>query len=309
MSVNLPDWLAASPAVEQALQQQDPLVALESTVITHGLPRPENLSLASALEQIISDLQAVPATIGLLEGIPHVGLSSEELEKLALDPNTIKINRRDLGPARAKGWSGGTTVSATMVLAHAAGISIFATGGIGGVHPGNRGDVSMDLTELARTPVAVVSAGAKAILDLPRTLEWLETAGVPVIGFQTEEFPAFYAASSGLPVSVQAESAEQVATILKAHWSIYPSCGALVCVPPPPEESLAFDVMMEWISQAEREASAEGVRGKQLTPYLLSRLEKVSQGATVRTNLALLKNNARVGAQVARAFVSDPGLK
>lgn len=302
MPINFPEWLVFSQEVKQALKNQDPLVALESTVITHGLPRPENLSLAIALEQVIRDHQAVPATIGLLEGVPHVGFAQEDLEKLAMDQAAVKLNRRDIGAAQAMGWSGGTTVSATMALAHAAGISIFATGGIGGVHPGDSGDVSADLPELARTPVAVVSAGAKAILDLPRTLEWLETSGVPVIGYQTAIFPAFYTANSGLPVSVQADSAEQVAAILKAHWAIHPSGGVLVCVPPPSEEALDYDQMLEWIEQAEKEASMAGIRGKDLTPFLLARLERISKGATLKANLALLKNNAIVGAQIARAM-------
>jgi len=302
MSVDTPNWLAVSPEVEQALRGGTPLVALESTVITHGLPRPQNMSLAASLEEIIRQNQAVPATAAILNGAPHLGLTASQLEQLALDENAVKISRRDLGPARAKGWTGGTTVSATMVLAQAGGLKVFATGGIGGVHHGDRGDVSTDLAELGRTPVAVVSAGAKAILDLPRTLEWLETAGVPVLGFQTDDFPAFYSLSSGYPVSVRADDIPQTAEILKAHWSTGLSSGVLVCVPPPVEAALEVEQVNEWIGQAESDAAEEGVRGKALTPFLLARLFELSNGVTLETNLALLKNNAHIAAQLAIAL-------
>lgn len=302
MSVDIPRWLVVSQEVELALQAGMPLVALESTVITHGLPRPQNVSLAVDLEEIIRRNQAVPAIAAFLNGNPHLGLTPDQLEQLASDETAIKLNRRDLGAARANGWSGGTTVSATMILAEAGGLQIFATGGIGGVHPGNRGDVSTDLVELARTPVAVVSAGAKAILDLPRTLEWLETSGVPVIGIQTDEFPAFYSPHSGLPVSTRADDIPQAAKVLKAHWSMDPTCGVLVCVPPPAEKSLDTKQVEEWISEAEKQAEKEGVQGKDVTPFLLARLAELSNGATVEANLALLKNNARVAAQLALAL-------
>jgi pseudouridine-5'-phosphate glycosidase len=300
----IPSWLKVSPEVLAALADGRPVVALETTVLTHGLPRPVNLELARRLEHEVRAAGAVPATAAVLEGQPRLGLSSEDLEHLALDEQAVKINRRDLGPARALGLSGGTTVSATMILAHAAGIRVFATGGIGGVHRGDAGDVSADLPELARTPVAVVCSGAKSILDLPRTLEWLETAGVPVVGYQTADFPAFFARESGLTIAVSVESAAQCAVILRSHWGIGMSSGVLVGVPCPKDSAVSEMTVELALEAALLQAAERHIEGKALTPFLLARLAEATEGATLRANLALLKNNAHVAGEIARALVA-----
>ncbi len=300
----MPDWLHVLPEVQSALRDGLPVVALESTVITHGLQRPANLELARQMEADIREAGAIPATIAVLHGRVRCGLDDDELQSLALASGVEKINRRDLGPATSAGASGGTTVSATMLVAHAAGIRLFATGGIGGVHRGTSGDVSADLPELARTPVAVVCAGAKSILDLPRTLEWLETAGVPVIGFGTGEFPAFFCRESGLPVSARVESASEAAQALEAHWDLGLGSGALVCVPCPAAEALPAERVETALARALNEAELAGVAGKELTPFLLSRLAEQTGGATLRANLALLRNNARHAAEIAQALVA-----
>lgn len=298
-----PAWVRLHPEVLEALAGGRAVVALESTVITHGLPRPANLETARAMEAAVRKGGAVPATVAMLDGALWVGLEGADLERLAGLERAVKINRRDLGPALARRESGGTTVSATMLAARAAGIAVFATGGIGGVHRGAAGDVSADLAELARTPVAVVCAGAKAILDLPRTLEWLETAGVPVIGWSCDEFPAFFSRSSGLPVSVREDSAEAITALLQAHWSIGLGSGALVCVPCPEDAALPHDQVEGALAAALEAAAAAGVRGKELTPFLLARLVEASGGATLRANKALLLNNAQAAAALARALV------
>jgi len=300
----IPSWLKVSPEVLAALADGRPVVALETTVLTHGLPRPVNLELARRLEHEVRAAGAVPATAAVLEGQPRLGLSSEDLEHLALDEQAVKINRRDLGPARALGLSGGTTVSATMILAHAAGIRVFATGGIGGVHRGDAGDVSADLPELARTPVAVVCSGAKSILDLPRTLEWLETAGVPVVGYQTADFPAFFARESGLTIAVSVESPAQCAEILRSHWGIGMSSGVLVGVPCPKDSAVSEMTVELALEAALLQAAERHIEGKALTPFLLARLAEATEGATLRANLALLKNNAHVAGEIARALVA-----
>jgi len=298
----MPDWLELLPEVASALAAHRPVVALESTVITHGLPRPLNLDLARQMEAEVRQAGAIPATAALFNGRLRLGLSDDELEALASASAVEKVNRRDLGPAAAAAKTGGTTVSATMFIAHAAGVQVFATGGIGGVHRGDSGDVSADLPELARTPVAVVCAGAKSILDLPRTLEWLETAGVPVLGFGTDEFPAFFSRESGLRVSARVDSPEQAARVLQAHWGIGLASGALVCVPCPESDALPAASVEEALGRAMESAEAAGVRGKELTPFLLARLSEISGGATLRANLALLRQNARVAAQIAAAL-------
>ncbi len=298
----MPDWLELLPEVASALAAHRPVVALESTVITHGLPRPLNLDLARQMEAEVRQAGAIPATAALFNGRLRLGLSDDELEALASASAVEKVNRRDLGPAAAAAKTGGTTVSATMFIAHAAGVQVFATGGIGGVHRGDSGDVSADLPELARTPVAVVCAGAKSILDLPRTLEWLETAGVPVLGFGTDEFPAFFSRESGLRVSARVDSPEQAARVLQAHWGIGLASGALVCVPCPESDALPAASVEEALGRAMESAEAAGVRGKELTPFLLAGLSEISGGATLRANLALLRQNARVAAQIAAAL-------
>ena len=283
-----------SAAVAQALSQRGPVVALESTVITHGLPRPENLHLAQQMEQAVSSGGSTPATVALLRGAVHIGLDPAELEQLSNDDNVRKVSLRDFGIAIARGESGGTTVAATMRAAEAAGIQVFATGGIGGVHRGNPFDVSADLPELGRTPVIVVCAGAKSILDLPATVEYLETVGVPVLGYGTEQFPAFYSRESGLPVNACVELAADVARIARAHWETGFSSGILVTVPPPADVALPNDEIELVIQQALREADENHISGNKVTPFLLSRVSQLSGGSSLRANLALLLQNARV---------------
>lgn len=297
-----PPWLRVSDSVRSALASGKPVVALESTVITHGLPRPANLELARRMEVEVLSHAAQPATVAVVDGHISLGLTSEELERLALAVDAEKISRRDLATVSVRSGLGGTTVAATMVVAHAGGVRLMATGGIGGVHRGGAGDVSADLQELTHTPVAVVCSGAKSILDLPRTLEWLETASIPVIGWKTDEFPAFFSPSSGLATSSSVRSAEQAADLLKLHWQISPSRGALICVSCPEGAAVAADDLEAALEQAEAEAVAAGVTGKAMTPYILGRLVELTDGATLRANLALLRNNAVIGAELAIAL-------
>jgi pseudouridine-5'-phosphate glycosidase len=254
------------------------------------------------MTQEIQGQAVVPATIGVLDGLIHVGMNPEQLERLVKAEGLRKISRRDFGPVIARSESGGTTVAGTMIVAHTAGIRVFATGGIGGVHRGDPFDVSADLQELAHTPVVVVCAGAKAILDLPATLEVLETNGVPVVGYQTDQFPAFYARSSGLPVSVRADSPEEVAAITRNHWDLGIRSAVLVVVPPPGEAALSAKVVEEAVAAALDRAEAEGVRGQQVTPFLLAEVSELTGRASLRANLALLLNNARVAALIAKAL-------
>lgn len=297
-----------NPEVFDALQTRRPIVALESTVITHGLPWPQNLQLARRMEATVRAGGACPATIAILKGEVKVGLSDAELEYLAQAKGVIKVSRRDYPVAVSQKRDGGTTVAGTMIAAHWAGIKVFATGGVGGVHrrlaaadgvQAGDLDISADLPELARTPVVVVCAGAKAILDLPATLEWLETHGVPVIGYGTGEFPAFYSRESGLKLEARADTPEQAAAIVRAMWELDFASGALVCVPVPEQSAKPRSDMERAISQALSDAAVAGVRGKAVTPYLLSRVAELTQGESLAANLALLENNAKVAAQLA----------
>ncbi|HLF24934.1 MAG TPA: pseudouridine-5'-phosphate glycosidase [Anaerolineae bacterium] len=297
------DWLNILPEVQDALDAARPVVALESTLIAHGLPQPINLDVARQLEAIVREAGAVPATIALIGGRIQVGLEPGVLEYLARASNVRKVSRRDLPIVAAQRGDGATTVAATMWVAAQAGIQVFATGGIGGVHRGQPFDVSADLPELARTPVAVVCAGAKAILDLPLTLEWLETHGVPVIGYQCDELPAFYSRRSGLPVDVRAEDAEQAAAIIKTKWRLESAGGVLVVAPVPAEMELDAARSETAIQSALHAAEAAGIRGKALTPFLLERVSELTGGASRRANIALLANNARLAAQLARALL------
>lgn len=281
------------------------MVALESTVITHGLPRPINLELARRMEVEVSREGAIPATVAVLDGRPYIGLTPDHLEHLALTEKAVKISRRDLAAARVKGLTGGTTVSATMYMAAVTGIQVFATGGIGGVHKGSSGDISADLPELARTPMIVVCSGAKSILDLPRTLEWLETAGVPVVGWQTDEFPGFISESSGLAVPFRADTAEEIAHLMQAQGEMGLSAGLLVCVPCPTEEAVPAGEVNKAMAQAEELADAQSITGKELTPFLLARLSELTDGATLRANLSLLRNNASIAAAISKAVASS----
>lgn len=295
-------WLDLHPRVAGALHAGEPVVALESTVLTHGLPRPINLELARRAEAEVRAEQAVPATVAIYKGSVKVGLSDVELERLALEPDAIKVSRRDLAVATTGVRSGGTTVAATMYIARAAGIRVFATGGIGGVHRGDSGDISADLPELRQTPVAVVCAGAKSILDLPRTLEWLETGGIPVLGWQTDTFPAFFSRSSGLPIHTRVDTVGEAAAIILRHWQLGLQSGVLLCVPCPEETSIPFKGAEAAIQEAEEEAQRRSIRGKALTPFLLDYLAEKTGGATLQSNLALLRQNARIAAHLANAI-------
>jgi len=279
-----------------------PLLALESTVITHGLPRPQNLQLARDMERVIRENGARPATIAVMEGKVIVGLTDAQLEQLANAENVRKISRRDFAAAILKKETGGTTVAGTMFAAHRAGIKVFATGGIGGVHEVETFDISADLQALAETPMIVVCAGAKAILDLPATLEYLETMSVPVIGYGTDEFPAFYSRQSGLPVSARLDTPQEVVAFAKAHWELGLTSAVLVCQPPPAETALPRQAVEGAIQQARQEARDKNIHGQALTPFLLQRLSELTGGATLRANLDLLLNNARLGAQIACAY-------
>lgn len=302
MMRKIPSSFVFGYEVAQALRAGLPVVALELAVITHGLPRPENLQLAQGLEQEVREQGAAPATVGLLDGQVHLGLSAEELHRLANEDGARKISRRDFSIALARKENGGTTVAATLFAAHAAGIQVFATGGIGGVHRGAPFDVSADLPELGRSPLVVVCAGAKAILDLPATLEVLETMGVLVIGYGTDQFPAFYSNSSGLPVNVRVDSPDEVAQIAQQHWKLGLVGALLVVQPPPADVALPIDQVEDWIQKSLEEAVRNKVTGAAVTPFLLERVSHLSGGASLNANLALLRNNARLAAKIAVAI-------
>jgi pseudouridine-5'-phosphate glycosidase len=292
-------WLTLSAEVAAALADGRPVAALESTLIAHGLPRPANLETARAAEAEVRAVGAVPATIAIWRGAATVGLSDAQLVELANADDVLKASRRDLGAAIGLRRLAATTVSATMALAHAAGIRVFATGGIGGAHREEPFDISADLAELARTPVLVVCAGAKNILHLPRTLELLETLGVPVLGYRTDEFPAFTVRQSGLPVSCRVESAGEAAAVFAAHVRTG-GAGALLAQPCPEEVAIPADEFAKWLEQAEAMARTAGVAGAKLTPFLLARLAELSGGRTLAANRALVVANARLAAEVAK---------
>jgi pseudouridine-5'-phosphate glycosidase len=296
------DYVDVAPEVAEALDAGQPVVALESTVIAHGLPRPTNFETARRCEAAIREEGAIPATIGIIHGRIVVGLDEDQLITLAMSDDIRKVSRRDYPIALARKEHGATTVAGTMIAAYLAGIQVFATGGIGGVHRGDSDDVSADLPELAMTSVAVVCAGAKSILDLPRTLEYLETAGVPVIGFQTDAFPAFYAIDSGLPVDVRVETPAEAAAILYAKWDLGMEGSALVVVPPPSDVAIPSGEMEAAIEKALADSAQEGITGKAVTPYLLTRLSEITGGRSLQANTALLENNARVAANLAIAL-------
>jgi pseudouridine-5'-phosphate glycosidase len=294
--------LIIAPKIQKTLDHGQPVVALESAVISHGLPYPANLQVAQGMQAAIRAEGATPATIAILGGRVHVGLETAHLERLARGRGVRKVSRRDLPLAVGLGLDGGTTVSATMYIAHRVGIEIFATGGVGGVHRGHPFDVSADLTELGRTPVTVVCAGAKAILDLPRTREVLETQGVPVVGYNCDEMPAFYSRSSGLPADVRVDTPQEVVQIIHARRNLGLRSGILVTVPIPVADEIPPDEIESAIARATRQAEAEGVAGAALTPFVLARLAELTGGRSVRANVSLLHNNARVAARIAVAL-------
>jgi len=290
-----------TPEVTSALAQGRPVLALESTIIAHGMPYPENLEFAREAEGLARENGVTPATIAILDGKICIGLDGSQLEQLAADQTVSKVATREIGLTLAEQGSGATTVSATMRLAHLAGIKVFATGGIGGVHRGAEAnfDVSADLVELSRTPVIVISAGAKAILDLPGTLEYLETMSVPVIGFGTSEFPAFYSRDSGLGLTVRMDHPAQVAAAFHHQVQLGISAGMLVANPIPEAYEIPFKDMKTYIDQALQDSDAQGITGKKLTPYLLGRIVELSAGRSLETNRALALNNVELGCKIA----------
>jgi pseudouridine-5'-phosphate glycosidase len=292
-------YFSVHPEVALALRDRKPIVALESTVITHGLPYPENGKLAKDLEAEIRKLGCIPATIAILNGVICVGLDAGQLERLAQSEDMQKISVRDIASAVQRRKSGGTTVAGTLAIAQQTGIKVFATGGIGGVHRQAPFDVSADLGEMARAQLVVVCAGAKAILDIPATLEVLETYGVPVIGYKTDEFPAFYSINSGIRVSSRVDSAEEVAILAQTHWDLGLGGSILVAVPPPADVAMEPDFIESAIHTALQEAQKKNIRGQLVTPFLLRRVSELTGGSSLKANLGLLRNNAYVAAEIA----------
>ncbi len=291
--------------VKLAIQTGKPVVALESTVIAHGLPRPQNLDTARRLQAVVRSEGAIPATVAILDGQVKIGLTDDELEVLANADQVVKVSRRDFSNVVGRGLTGATTVAGTLIAASWAGIRVMATGGIGGVHRGEEPDVSADLPEIARTPMVVVCSGAKAILDLSATLEWLETHGVPVVGYGTDDLPGFYARSSGLPLEVRADTPASVSELWDTHTGLGMTGGMVVTVPPPEKEALSGTEIQSAINQALDQAVADGVRGKHTTPYLLEKVKELTGGASLRVNIALLENNARIASMISNKIVNS----
>ena len=297
-------YLEINPEVKAALDSGKAVVALESTIISHGMPYPKNVETALQVEQIVRDNGAVPATIAIIKGKLKVGLTPEEIEYLGSSHDVIKASRRDIPFIIAKGLDGATTVASTMIIADLAGVRVFATGGIGGAHRGaqNTMDISADLQELAHTNVAVVCAGAKSILDIGLTLEYLETQGVPVIGFGTDELPAFYTSKSGFGVDYRIDTAKEVAEALKAKWDLGLNGGIVLANPIPDEYAMDPEVISKAIETAVRESEEQGIKGKESTPFLLARVKELTGGSSLDSNIQLVFNNVKVGAQVAVEF-------
>lgn len=290
-----------TPEVADALASKSPIVALESTIISHGMPFPHNLEVAREVEKVVRDNGAVPATICIVKGKIHVGLTNDELEKFALEKDVFKCSRRDLGFVISQKMTGATTVASTMLLSALAGIKVFATGGIGGVHrmAESTFDVSADLPEFTKSNVTVVSAGAKAILDLPKTLEYLETLGVPVVGYQTSDFPGFYTRKTGIKLQMMASSSNEIAEMMKSRDELNISGGILVANPIPKEFELDNQMIESAIQTALNNALKDNITGKEITPYLLSSLNKITEGKSQVANKALVLNNAKIGAEIA----------
>ena len=295
-----------SPEVSSAIRHGEPVVALESTVIAHGLPYPQNVETAMKCESAVRSSGAIPATIAVFGGEFYVGLDSSQIERLATEKDIRKISRRDLPIALAKKLNCATTVATTAYIAHKAGIRVFATGGIGGVHRGFEADISADLPELAQTPITVVCSGAKIVLDLPRTREWLETNGVTVLGWQCDEMPAFYSRTSGLAIDERVESGGEAAAIARSRDELKLQNSILVTVPVPPEFELDRGKVEALLAEALKLADERGIIGKEITPFLLSQLSERSKGKTLAANIALLENNARVAGEIAKALSEPP---
>ncbi len=294
-------FIDISEEVKTAKAEGEGIVALESTIVAHGMPWPKNFETAQEVEQVIRDQGAVPATIALIDGKMKVGLSQEELKRIAQSDSVLKISRRDLPFAIANKSLGATTVAATMIIAQQAGIKVFVTGGIGGVHRGYNEvlDVSADLKELEKTNVAVICAGVKSILDIGNTLEYLETSGVPVVAYRSDEFPAFYTRESGFRVEHRMENAEEIARMLEAKWELGLNGGVVIGNPVPEEYSMDKEAINATISSALEEATREGVSGKHITPFLLNKIKELTGGRSLEANIALVLNNARLGAELA----------
>ena len=299
--MKLNSYLDVHPEVENALNSKLPIVALESTIISHGMPYPENIETALMVENTVRANKAIPATIAIIKGRLKVGLTNEEIEYLATNDEVRKISRRDLAIAVSQKLSGSTTVASTMIISNLAKIAVFATGGIGGVHRGAEKtfDISADLEELSKTNICVVCAGAKAILDIGLTLEYLETKGVPIIGYKTSELPAFYSSKSGFKVDYRVDSASDIAEILKTKWDLSIEGGLLVTNPIPKTFELEFAMMNEAINEAIIEADKEKIKGKEITPYLLSKVNEITQGKSLNANIKLIQNNAALAAKIA----------
>ncbi|CAN7178239.1 pseudouridine-5'-phosphate glycosidase [Paenibacillus sp. LjRoot153] len=297
-------YLTFTDEVKEALANNKPIVALETTIISHGMPYPQNIEMAKKVEQIIRDNGAVPATIGIMDGKIKIGLNEQELEAFATNGHVEKVSRRDFPYILSSGKIGATTVSATMIGAALAGIEVFATGGIGGVHREGETsmDISADLTELAATNVAVVCAGVKSILDIGRTLEYLETHGVPVVGYQTSEFPSFYARESGYGVDFRLDEAADVAAMLRTKWELSLRGGAVIANPVPAESAMDHVEIEAVIQQALNEAKEQNVTGKKVTPFLLARIKQLTEGRSLETNIALVYHNAQTAARIAVAL-------
>ena len=298
--------LRLTDEVRDALESGGAVVALESTIISHGMPYPQNVAMATEVERIIREGGAVPATIAVLDGSPRIGLDADALELLATSPDVAKVSIRDLPYVIARGSHGATTVAATMRLASLAGISVFVTGGLGGVHRGapQTFDTSADLTEMSMTSVAVVSAGVKSILDIGLTLETLETLGVPVLAYRTDEFPAFFSRSSGHEAPLRADSAREIADVMAAKWNLGIAGGIAVVNPIPSEDEIPATEINGIIDQAVADMLAEGIHGKEATPYLLGRIVEITGGASLTANIALVNNNARLGAKIANEYAA-----
>ena len=300
-TINLKQFMDITPEIEEAVRTGKPVVALESTILSHGMPYPENLGFAREVEKIIRAEGAVPATMAIIDGRLKAGLTEEELVRMCEAKGVLKVSRRDLPIVAAKKLTGATTVATTMILANLAGVNVFATGGIGGVHRGGEDsmDISADLQELAHTPVAVVCAGAKMILDIGRTLEYLETMGVPVLGLDTDDFPAFYCRKSGFGVDYNAKTPADVAAIAKAKWDMGLGGGLLIGNPVPEAYAMDFDAMSATIDRALAMAEEAGVKGKNITPFLLAHIVELTGGDSLKTNIQLAFNNARAAARIA----------
>ncbi|WP_232696888.1 pseudouridine-5'-phosphate glycosidase [Brevibacillus daliensis] len=297
-------YLTFTDEVKHALENKMPIVALETTIISHGMPYPQNIEMAKEVEQIIRDNGAVPATIGIMDGKIKIGLNEEELLEFATNKSVLKVSRRDFPYAMATGKMGATTVAGTMIAAQLAGIEMFATGGIGGVHREGEvtWDVSADLTELAHTNVAVVCAGAKSILDIGRTLEYLETQGVPVVGYNCDKFPSFFSRESEFGVDYRLESPEEVAAVMDSKWKLGLDGGMIIANPVPAESELPYEEMEKVINGALAEAKENDIAGKKVTPFLLSKVKEMTAGKSLETNIALVKHNAEVAAKIAVAL-------